>query len=272
MFAKIKSPDFIQLVIGYALVLIALWTPERVQSNLIWIGFAWIIATTVLARPTARELGLCPAASGRLFWLPTIALLVAAPAIWLASELHTLHGFSASMFLGERFWVYMVWAVMQQFILQDYFLFRVLRLGASNSVAVPIAAILFAVAHIPNTLLALATLVWGTVACALFLRYRNLYALGLAHGILGICIAVTVPTTVQHGMRVGLGYFHHQNRQTTRVLPQPDGPDGVHRSMRDCGGEKSPVGSPRAAIENTRQGGQQNIAPIEMRGAFVEMR
>jgi len=76
---------------------------------------------------------------------------------------------------------------------------------------------------VPNPLLVVATVVWGIVACALFLRYRNLYVLGLAHAILGMCIAVAVPNTVHHHMHVGLGYLrwhvpqapaHAENKQS----------------------------------------------------------
>jgi membrane protease YdiL (CAAX protease family) len=103
---------------------------------------------------------------------------------------------------------------MQQFILQVYVLLRFLRLGMRRTPAVALAAVLFAIAHIPNPVLVSLTLVWGTISCLLFLRYRNLYALALAHGILGMCLAVTVPNHIHHHMRVGLGYlqYHHHLR------------------------------------------------------------
>ena len=55
------------------------------------------------------------------------------------------------------------------------------------------AALLFALAHLPNPILAPITLIWGLAACLLFLRYRNLYPLMIAHAILGITIAITIP-------------------------------------------------------------------------------
>jgi len=52
---------------------------------------------------------------------------------------------------------------------------------------------------------------WGIAACTHFLGYRNLYALGLVHGILGLCMAISVPDVATHHMMVGLGYlqYHH---------------------------------------------------------------
>ena len=48
-------------------------------------------------------------------------------------------------------------------------------------------------------------------SCWLFRRYRNLYMLGLAQGLLGLCFAICVPDAMHHHMRVGLGYFHYHS-------------------------------------------------------------
>ena len=69
---------------------------------------------------------------------------------------------------------------------------------------------LFGVAHVPNPVLMPLALAWGLIACAVFLRWRNLYPLGVAHAILGICIAVSIPRTMDHNMRVGLGYLRYR--------------------------------------------------------------
>jgi membrane protease YdiL (CAAX protease family) len=112
---------------------------------------------------------------------------------------------------------------MQQFILQIYVLLRLLRLGMNRTPAIALAAVLFAAAHIPNPVLITLTLIWGAVSCLLFLRYRNLYTLALAHGILGMTLAVTLPNHINHHMRVGLGYLeyhnHHRPHQTPIITP-----------------------------------------------------
>ena len=77
------------------------------------------------------------------------------------------------------------------------------------------AACLFSAAHLPNPLLTPVTLLWGFAACLLFLRYRNLYPLALAHAILGIAIAITIPGPVDHNMRVGLGYLTYGHAHKT---------------------------------------------------------
>jgi hypothetical protein len=106
---------------------------------------------------------------------------------------------------------YLLWAFEQQFILQDYFLLRLLRILPNQSAAVITAAVLFSTAHLPGLVLTVATLAWGSVACALFLRYRSLYALSLVHGILGLSLAISVPDEITHHMMVGLGYLHYHH-------------------------------------------------------------
>jgi membrane protease YdiL (CAAX protease family) len=114
------------------------------------------------------------------------------------------------LLLVQRFWGYVLWSFLQQFMLQALFLRRLLQLLTDKRLAVLAAASLFALAHLPNPLLTAMTLVWGVVSCMIFLRYRNLYTLGILHAVLGICVAVTVPGSMQHDMRVGLGYLHYQ--------------------------------------------------------------
>lgn len=84
------------------------------------------------------------------------------------------------------------------------------------------AAALFTAAHIPNPVLMPLVLVWGLVACTVFMRHRNVYALGIAHAVLGITIAITVPSTADHNMRVGLGYLTYRPHGITgETAPTP---------------------------------------------------
>jgi membrane protease YdiL (CAAX protease family) len=216
-----KTRDAAELAIGYVLVLLAEWLPNsRAQRFLFWFTLAWVIVTTILASLDARTLGLRPS-NARSIWIVPAIVVFGTVAIWMASQLHTLHDFSMGTLMG-RVRGYLVWSLLQQFMLQDYFLLRLLRLMPGKAAAVSTAAILFASAHIPNPVLMLGTLLWGLAACVLFLRYRDLYSLGVAHCLLGICIAVTVPAHLHHGMRVGLGYFLYRPRVERAYFSQMD--------------------------------------------------
>ena len=79
------------------------------------------------------------------------------------------------------------------------------------------AAAIFSLAHLPNPILSVITFVWGLAACLLFMRYRNLYTLVIAHAILGVTLAATVPGPVIHNMRVGLGYLTYSPHRADQL-------------------------------------------------------
>jgi hypothetical protein len=118
--------------------------------------------------------------------------------------------------LLASYWSYALFSTVQQFLLQSFFLLRMVRVFPRARQAAFAAAGLFALAHLPNPILAGLTLVWGTLACMIFLRYRNLYPLAIAHAILGITIGVSIPGPVIHNMRVGLGYLRYR-----KGMPRP---------------------------------------------------
>lgn len=207
--SKLRSRDFGELAIFYGLIQLVIWTSRPTQHLLFWIAFAWILATTFVYRPDASTLGLRLSGLRSLLWITAGGLLFAGLLVGIGFELHTLHPLHGAESLGSHMAGYLLWAFEQQFILQDYFLLRLLRILPAQSAALIAAAVLFSTAHLPNLVLAVATLVWGIVSCTLFLRHRNLYALGLVHSILGLCVAISVPDAVTHHMMVGLGYLHY---------------------------------------------------------------
>ena len=96
---------------------------------------------------------------------------------------------------------------MQQFLLQGFFLLRFLRVIPRPWLAALTAAVLFAIgAPAQSRCWCRSLLIWGLAACLLFLRYRNLYPLMMAHAILGITVAMTVPGPVvpQHARGAGI--------------------------------------------------------------------
>ena len=130
----------------------------------------------------------------------------------LSSQMNTLHRPAGAGLFVKSFWGYTLWSFVQQFLLQDFVLLRLLRLLPSKGAAVAAAAGLFALGHLPSPILTAVTVVWGTAACLLFLKYRNVWTLGMAHAVLGVGLAIAVPGRVDHNMRVGLGYLRYHPR------------------------------------------------------------
>lgn len=213
-----RRRDLAELAIAYALILAVIWTPRPLQ-RVLWIFAVVVIAIIIgFSFESLRAMGLRTANFFHSLWIVGVALLVSGVAVATAARLHTLHGPSAPLPLIEDFWSYFIWSGVQQFLLQCFFLSRLVRLLPKPRQAALVAAALFALAHLPNPVLAGLTIIWGSVACLVFLRYRNLYPLAMAHAVLGVTIAVAVPGAIDHNMRVGLGYLKYHRGQQYRPV------------------------------------------------------
>ena len=150
-----------------------------------------------------------------------VALLLSAATVVLAIWLHALHVPPTPLLFIETYLGYIIWTFVQQLLMQCFFLSRLLRLLPNAKLAALATAIIFAAAHLPNPILAPVTLLWGLAACLLFLRYRNLYTLAIAHAILGVTLTIAVPASAHHNMRVGLGYLTYAHTHRTAPSAQP---------------------------------------------------
>jgi hypothetical protein len=202
-----RTRDFIELILGYGLIVGIIWTPERFQHFLSPLALIATLIVVLARRQTRDELGLGWHGFIPSLWILPAALALAGVSVFVAAKLGTLHPLYKADFAHIS--GYVLWTIYQQFLLQDYFMDRLLRLVSNKSAAVSLAGILFAAAHLPNLVLIAATVVWGIVSCALFRRYRNLWALGLAQGLLGLIFAICIPDALQHHLRVGLGYLRY---------------------------------------------------------------
>ncbi len=203
-----RSRDLIELILGYGTIVGVIWTPEPLQKILSPIALVLTLVVVLARRQSRDELGLGRRGFVESLWILPAAIALASLSIFVAAKIGTLH----PLYKGDFAHIsgYVLWTIYQQFLLQDYFMDRLLRLVSSEAAAVTIAGTLFAVAHLPNLVLTAATLVWGIVSCALFRKYRNLWALGLAQGLLGLCFAICVPDALHHHLRVGLGYLRYR--------------------------------------------------------------
>src|SRR6266702_492425 len=213
-----RRHDLLELAAGYVLILVVIWTPRPWQKLSYFVAASYLISTFWISRPGWKSMGLWPTNFARSLWLIPVALLASAAAALVAARVQTLHTPGGPLMFVERFSGYALGACVQQLLLQDFFLPRLLRLMRTPVSAVVVAATIFSLAHLPNPILTGITFVWGLAACLFFLRYRNLYTLIIAHTILGIAVAITIPRPVIHNMRVGIGYMtyspHHVHQRS----------------------------------------------------------
>jgi hypothetical protein len=221
-----RRRDLFELGGIYALILTVIWTPRPWQAVLWVVAAVTIIYIAYLSFEGFGPMGLCTANLVRSLWAIAFAMAVALIAVLVAGRFHTLHMPDTPWAFCRHYGLYVVWAAVQQIILQWFFLSRSLRLLPDATSAAALTAGLFAVAHLPNPVLTLITLVFGLASCLFFLHYRNLVPLAIAHAILGICIAITIPGAIDHNMRVGISYLTYVEKTplSKTVLAKPQRP------------------------------------------------
>jgi len=198
-----------QLIIAYLFMERALWSSRlSLQNKWVFVTAVTVLALAVVDRPSIQRLGLgLPTGFGAslilVTSLATAVILVFAvrgaggqiPANPTWPNLHVA-------------WQYLAWALVQEFMLQSFFFTRCEDLFGSKA-AVWTTAALFAAAHLPSPILTTFTLVGGLFFCEMFRRYRSIYPIGVVHAVLGLTLAVTMPDSLLHHMRVGIGYLRY---------------------------------------------------------------
>lgn len=84
--------------------------------------------------------------------------------------------------------LYPMWGLIQQFMMMSLVLGNLKDMSSGKIpefVYVLIASILFSAVHFPSVILMIITFILALYYSQIFLRYRNLYALGLFHGWIG---------------------------------------------------------------------------------------
>jgi hypothetical protein len=80
--------------------------------------------------------------------------------------------------------LYPLWGLVQQFLVLSLLAANLAALGLSRGVVIAAATAGFTIVHAPNWPLTAASAVLGLACTWLFLRHRNLWPLGVAHGVL----------------------------------------------------------------------------------------
>jgi membrane protease YdiL (CAAX protease family) len=197
----------LQVGLVFTLIMVAVWTlPGRVNTVSNLLAALCILWFTARGRYSVRQLGLARPGSGAVVTVVCGAFLVVAIVV-IGPAIHNLG--PAQRVPWERVWKYAVWALEQQFILQSFFFVRMESLLGSRR-AVWGSSLLFSAAHLPSPVLTFMSFIGGLLFCEIFRRYRNIFPLGLVHAALGLTIAASLPDSLLHHMRVGVGYLSYR--------------------------------------------------------------
>ncbi|MCU1274751.1 MAG: hypothetical protein JWO48_2182 [Bryobacterales bacterium] len=211
---NISSSDKVNWLAGcevflvFSLIMVYIWW-LRFRYPYSWIAiFAVVIASHLYHRETFAKLGFQWTGMRRTFVelsIPLGALALALLALGIVFRTVRDVTWQSAIL---SFALYCAWGLFQQYLLNGYFVNRIDDFLAGRKHAVPVlAAVFFSLAHLPNWLLMLVTLAGGYVCARIFLKHRNLYFLGVAHGVVGFLIYLVVPDTISHHLYVGPKWF-----------------------------------------------------------------
>jgi hypothetical protein len=191
---------------GFLLIMLYIWW-LRFRAPRAWV---WILAFLVLSHVLRGEhtagLGFrwknfkeCAETMAPALLLLALALLAAGMLLQTMRPIRLEYGLMCLL-------AYCPWGIFQQYLLNGYIANRLLAVSSARHVPL-IAGALFAGAHFPNWFLMPVTFVTGYYSTKLYLKYRNVYFLGLAHGVIGTLLFVVIPDSISHHLTVGPGFF-----------------------------------------------------------------
>ena len=137
-------------------------------------------------------------------WLLALAVPAGALAIGLLGHHDGVPTREFGPWLFER---YLVWALLQQYVLCVVCAERWLIVTGNSMQAVYIGALSFGVLHWPNAHLMLATFAGGLCWCSLYLRERALLPLAVSHTVSALVLLALLPPEMLLNADVGVRFF-----------------------------------------------------------------
>ena len=186
-----------------ATLLLYTWVFEP-QGAPVTVPAAVIVVTAVVNNIRSGEWGLSPGAllpasrATALFTLPAVLLILAA-----GVAIGTLH--DRADFLGNLAEL-VPWGSAQQWLLQTVVL-REVRRHLPPRASVVVAAVLFALVHMPNAFLMSMTFIGALGWCAIFSRYPNFLPLGLSHAVATLALLYAFDDDITGRLRIGPAYL-----------------------------------------------------------------
>jgi hypothetical protein len=207
---------FWEIVSLASTALIAVWAVLALATSRwmlvvpVALAFAFIILSHSIHGETARELGWRTdnfLKALRLLAVPMLAAAILMAVVgWFMGSLRFAMPEKRSALLWLPF-AGMAWGLTQQYVLQAFFNRRAQLVWGRGPISVLVVAFIFALIHLPNLWLAVATFAGGCVWAAVYQRAPNLLALGLSHGVMTWVLISTVPQSALQSLRVGFKYF-----------------------------------------------------------------
>jgi membrane protease YdiL (CAAX protease family) len=207
---------FWEIVSVTSTALIAVWAVLALSSSRwmlavpIALAFAFILLSHHIRNETAGDLGWRTdnfLKAMRLLILPMLAGAMVMFAIgWYRGSLRFALPRNRTAILWLPF-VGVAWGLVQQYVLQAFFNRRAQMVWGQGPLSIFVVAFIFALIHLPNLWLAVATFAGGLIWATVYQRAPNLPALALSHALMTWVLITTVPQSALQSLRVGFKYF-----------------------------------------------------------------
>ena len=198
----------LELVTLYSLVQAYIWRWQYTRPRIIWLILMLLVASHLWHRDTPRSLGfrfdnfVVVARRTALWAIPFFGVLLVAGLC--TGRLGDFSLRSGALWASLR---YTLWGLFQQYGLQGFFHNRLMAIVSDRVRSSAVNGIIFMSLHLPNPVLMVFTLFGGMILSWLYAQSKNLFVLGIFHGITGLLLSNTFPKGWLHNMRVGPGYF-----------------------------------------------------------------
>ncbi len=116
--ASRRSPrrDLAELAVGYALILLVIWTPRPYQRVLYLIAALFLAVVVWSSFHSFSAMGLRTVNLWRSLWCFGMALVLAAAVVLVSAHRHALHPVGGPLEFLRRYWGYALWAFVQQIL------------------------------------------------------------------------------------------------------------------------------------------------------------
>jgi hypothetical protein len=208
-----------EVLFVFAGVVAYIWRLQFTFPDFALILLIFIVATFFLHRDRLQDLGLGSRgllAGTKAVAMPTVMIggVLAVAAVLRGAPPLGLFTAEKLVSVGK----YFSWCLLQQFVLQSFFANRLILILKDERRAAWANGVIFATVHIPNPVLVPVTLLGGYLLTRIFLSTRNLVPLAMAQAIVGSLLAVAVPGSWHHGLRVGPGYYKYVSHESNELI------------------------------------------------------
>jgi membrane protease YdiL (CAAX protease family) len=202
-----KRSAWLDIVAMTAVLLSYLWIWQRTFPGELYVCVTLVVGLAVWSHwrrgETPRDLGfrtdnLVPAAVKVFSFVgPLIVVTLLAGVLLSTFRVPTRGEFLARLIVLPLF------GLAQQYLLLGFYLRRYQEALPGDRLPVLATTLTFALLHLPNGFLVGATFLTGLGSCWLYARAKNLWVLGLAHGLLSLAFSVSISKSLASGMKVG---------------------------------------------------------------------